>query len=91
MKKFPVTSPSGNQYLIKITPLRSNKWTCDVYKPIYIKGVKVWSKLVESANYNESFNNDFILIAERAVTDYENSYIEIENNKKKFKEWNGFL
>lgn len=94
MKKFPVTSENGSKYLIEISKCGSTSWICKVYKPIYVKGIKVWSKLVDIGKYGESFENDFIRIAKRAIEDYEDiiaSQSVIIANKNKFKDWDGQL
>lgn len=99
MKKFPVTSQNGNEYLVKFEKLHVRiGWQCRLYKPIKFKGIKLFSTLVDTSYYDESWNSDFIDMSERAIYDYEIKLKEkkrqaefAKENKKKFDEWDGRL
>lgn len=99
MKKFPITSENGNEYLVKFEKLAIRiGWKCKLYEPVKIKGIKLFSIPVDTSYFDESWNSNFIEMSEKVISDYEYELEENQRqdkfaneNKKKFKEWDGKL
>lgn len=101
MKKFPVTSKEGNEYLIKITDDGYGFLKGKIYKKVKLPGVKlhITVKLNWMNNWlfgKESWEFDYIKIAKRCVEKYEDSVTDKLRNKKlhkqnkdKFIDWDG--
>ena len=89
MKKFPVISENGNEYLVKIGRVRYY-YSVGVYR----KG-RYFNHYLSSKLYFIN-RNDFVEMAKETVRAYESEKLASEQqcalaelNRKKFEEWDG--
>lgn len=89
MKKFPVTSTKGNEYTVKI-------FNAPFYRrvEVYVKGR--WFLRNVYRNVHLPYETDFVMMAKKAVHDYESKKVndvikakQRAENIRKFEEWDG--
>ena len=87
MKKFPITSADGNEYLIKIKPyVFVDNYKATLYKKVKLLGITFNKKLRYNYYNGSEWDYDFIKMAKRQVCLYEESLIKNQYNKMKLKE-----
>ncbi|MDQ0174447.1 hypothetical protein [Bacillus chungangensis] len=94
LKKFPVTSGSGNEYLVKIS--ESSYFEDSVDVKVYRKGKFFSRKLFEIPFDEEARQYDYTAMAISAVNNYEQGerykHIQLMMKQyriKEFEEWDG--
>lgn len=104
IKKFPVYSKSGEEYLATIEECRfqNNAYTIKLFrshesKSYFLKRKKVeWIELYTSFALESNWHHDFISMVKRTLVDYEDKLEksrlrkeEIQMQTEKFNNWNG--